>query len=80
MYSFSGLLKQNTLSLVATTNHRGCHDGTYCFTFINMHVWLGKTLISLDNILVNVLGDSMSLLTGLSKPSFGIVFLLSYVS
>ena len=39
------------------------------------HVWPGKTLISLDNI--NVLVDSKSLLTGLSKPSLGVVFLLS---
>ena len=41
-------------------------------------VWLGKTLISLDNI--NALVESKSLLTGLSKHSFGVVFLLYYVS
>ena len=52
---------------------------TKCFTFrkVLKHVWPGKTLISLNNI--NVFVDSKSLLTGLSKPSLGVVFLLSYV-
>ena len=35
-------------------------------------------MVSLDDI--NVLVDSMSLLTGLSKPSLGVVFLFSYVA
>ena len=82
MCSFSAfeLLKQSTLSLAATTKLRGCHEGTYCITFreVLKHIWLGKTLISLDNS--NVLMDSKALLTGVSKPSLDVVFLLSYVS
>ena len=65
------LLKQNTLSLAATIKHLRYHIALLSDSFFK-HVWLGKNLISLDNI--NVLVDSKFLLTGLSKPSVCVIF------
>ena len=66
------LLNQNTLSLAATMKHRGSRIELPSESLKKKHVWLGKTLISFDNI--NVLVDSKSLLTGLSKPSMCVVY------
>ena len=48
------------------------------FIVIKAHIHKSMFNEQLDNI--NVLVDSKYLLTGLSKPSLGVVFLLSYVS
>ena len=78
---FSGFLIIETKYAIACSHHEASWMPhiTLPSERILKHVWGEKTLISLDNI--NVLAESKSLLTGLSKPSFGVaVFLLSYVS